>query len=200
MVTADSAWRGTSSRRNNTAPKKSSPRWRDVGDFMLSAGQRIEPPTSSTDVFRHHANWPAQLVHLVHQPLRFTNRLGFCFINRSRFISRRTSLALLAIFPSLLSSTLLLTIDVDVSEVFCENEIVKKQRFQRMQSSTSASLYSRYYAEACNQWRDPSPRSVPGQHSSEETMHRVQFDGLGNRTSDLPHRSNVFHLFSTTTQ
>ena len=35
-----------------------------------------------------------------------------------------------------------------------------------------SSLYSRYYAEACNEWRVHLRGLVPGQHSSEETSQR----------------------------
>ena len=54
-------------------------------------------------------------------------------------------------------------------------------------------LYSRYYAEACDERWGPSWGLAPGQHSSEETSqwwrvvgewrHYVQFDPPGNRTS-----------------
>ena len=30
--------------------------------------------------------------------------------------------------------------------------------------------YSRYYAEVSYEWSGPSPRLIPGQHSSEETL------------------------------
>ena len=40
------------------------------------------------------------------------------------------------------------------------------------QQKIKSSLYSRYYAEACNEWRGPSLPLRPGQHSSEDTSQR----------------------------
>ena len=55
-----------------------------------------------------------------------------------------------------------------------------------------SSLHSRYYAEACNEWRGHLRGFAPGQRSSEETSqhwrHCIGFDRPGNRTLDLPHR------------
>ena len=39
-----------------------------------------------------------------------------------------------------------------------------------LKSTIKPSLYSRYFAEACNDWRGPSPRLSAGQYSSEETL------------------------------
>ena len=58
-----------------------------------------------------------------------------------------------------------------------------------------AGLYSRYYAEACNEWRDPSPllsawatqlrRNIAAVAS--RWRHCVRFDRPGNRTPNLTH-------------
>ena len=46
-----------------------------------------------------------------------------------------------------------------------------------------SSLYSRHYAEAYNEWRCPSPRLAPGQHSSEKTSQWRR--GVGDTVSDF---------------
>ena len=50
-------------------------------------------------------------------------------------------------------------------------------------SISSISLFSRYYAEACNEWRDPSLRLSAEQHSSENTSQRWR--AVGDSVSDL---------------
>ena len=62
--------------------------------------------------------------------------------------------------------------------------------------SKNLSLYSRYYAEVCNEWGGASPqlsaratqlqRNVPTVAS--HWRHCVRFHRPGNRTPDLPHR------------
>ena len=49
-----------------------------------------------------------------------------------------------------------------------------------------SSLYSPYYAEACNELRGPSPSLLPGQLRSEETWQRWRV--VGNTESDLTAR------------
>ena len=45
------------------------------------------------------------------------------------------------------------------------------------------SLYSQYYAKACNEWRCASPRRSPGQHSFKETLQLRR--AIGDAVSDL---------------
>ena len=69
---------------------------------------------------------------------------------------------------------------------------LNRPKFRHIKSS----LYSRYYAEACNERRIHLRGLASGQHSSEETSQWLQavrdiclrFDWAGNRSSDLPHR------------
>ena len=56
---------------------------------------------------------------------------------------------------------------------------LRSLNFKKIKSS----LYSRYYAEACNELRDPSLHLAPGQHSSEETSQ--QWRVVGSTVFDL---------------
>ena len=62
-----------------------------------------------------------------------------------------------------------------LNRIFLLEAMLKIYRFElklNFYRSLGCSIYSRYYAEACNGWRDPSPRLSVGQHSSEETSQR----------------------------
>ena len=45
---------------------------------------------------------------------------------------------------------------------------------ERQRLKIKSSLYLRYYAETCNEWRDHLRGLAPGQHSSEETSQRLR--------------------------
>ena len=59
-------------------------------------------------------------------------------------------------------------------------------------SQIKSSLYSRYYAEACNEWRGPSPRLSAWATQLRRNVATVatlcRFDRSGIRTPYLPHR------------
>ena len=46
------------------------------------------------------------------------------------------------------------------------------KKFLKLGHQIKSSLYSRYYAETCNEWRVHLRNLVPGLHSSEETSQR----------------------------
>ena len=82
-----------------------------------------------------------------------------------------------------------------VNTCYCHSRFISNVFTNFSADEMKSLLYSRYYAEACNEWRGRSPRLSAWAHSSKETSHRwravdniVLFDRPGNRTPDLTHR------------
>ena len=80
----------------------------------------------------------------------------------------------------------------------CEEDknYIKAKKY--IKSKTKSSLYSRYYAEACNEWRIHLRGLAPGQHSFEETSHggeplATQYPIRPNRDS---FKLKTFHAYS----
>ena len=79
----------------------------------------------------------------------------------------------------------------------CSSPIQLKAEEGKIKSS----LYSRYYAESCNEWWDPSPRFSAWTTQLRRNIaamvsrlrHFVRFDQLGNRTQTFRVDTDVFN-------